>query len=104
MLDAVLIAFAASATDGSGPRQDALVVIDFADRNERCIVRIEGHGYEVSDGNWQLERHLQHLKRRDRGLLLEFSTNVPYRCVGGLMFLTQRLGLRIGCVAEPPPR
>lgn len=104
MLDAVLIAFAAFATDGSGPHRDALVAIDFAYRNERCTVRIEGHRYEVSDDNWQLGRHLQHLKRQDRDLRLEFSTNVPYRCVGGLIFLAQRLGLRIGFVSEPPPR
>ena len=103
MLDAVFI-LAAIATHGSGPRQEALVAIDFAYRNERCTVRIEGHRYEVSDGSWQLERHLQQLKRRDRGLRLEFSTNVPYRCVGGLIFLAQRLGLRIGFVSEPPPR
>ena len=40
---------------------------------------------------------------RGREARMIFDVNVPYRCVGGVIYELQRAGVRIGFAAEPPP-
>jgi biopolymer transport protein ExbD len=39
-----------------------------------------------------------------RGVRIEGNGDMPYRCIGGLIFTLQRAGIaRISFIAEPPP-
>jgi hypothetical protein len=66
-----------------------------------CEVRIEGRTYKAPGDGVRVGAHLASLKARERRARLVLGPDVPYRCVGGIIFDAQRLDLRFGFIAEP---
>lgn len=72
---------------------------------EACIARAAGQRFTLPDETERLEALLARIGREGGSILLSpDGSDVPYRCVGGIVFAAQRLGLRVGFVSEPPPR
>lgn len=68
-----------------------------------CSVRIEGRIYAAPRDEARIRAHLTALKTRNLRATIVAGIDVPYRCVGGVIYEAQRLELRFGFIAEPPP-
>jgi hypothetical protein len=72
---------------------------------ETCRIVIEGRPYSLPADEARIAAHLQSVKRRQRRARLVLTNpDTPYRCIGGLIYQAQRIGLALGFIAEQPPR
>lgn len=98
---ALLIPLLALAASAATDRPVGILVRDAG--AGRCSVRIEGRIYTTSRDGARIGAHLAALKARNLRATIVAHIDVPYRCVGGIIYEAQRLGLSVGFIAEPPP-
>ncbi|WP_069338963.1 hypothetical protein [Sphingobium yanoikuyae] len=69
---------------------------------QSCTARISDQSFDISDP--ALETTLKPFAERHMNVHLIGVTDVPYRCVGSLIYLMQRIGFpKIGFISEAPP-
>jgi len=96
-----VLAIAACAPTSEAPPTP--VIIGVTHSGDNCVIRIEDRTYSQHDLD-AIETHFRRLK--DHGRLVRLADQLgdtPWRCVGGVIFTGQRVGLTIGFTAEPPP-
>ena len=101
-----LLALTALDDPGARPEQaDTRAILAFAYSDGHCTVRLEDRDYRIPEDSERIEHHLSELKARNIGVTLDMTLedmSTPWRCVGGTIFLAQRLGIRVDFGAEPP--
>ena len=92
----IALALAAFEIATGTPAAQQPVAIVFAHRNDRCTARVGDEPYNLPQDEDRLQAHLQRLKLQNRSVLVVPTMDVPYRCVGPIVFAAQQMGLRIG--------
>ena len=83
---------------------DPVEVVVSVDADDRCKLTIGGETFDQERDSAGVRTALAALPRR-RSLLVTASPSpdeVPWRCVGGAIYMLQGLGRKVGFIAEPP--
>ena len=90
----------------SGERaEQRLAVIEVAiEAPDGCRVSIDGTSFSLPKEEKALLARLMLKAKSFPDADIKKDVSVPYKCVGGAIFLAQRAGFqRVGFIAEPPP-
>ena len=72
--------------------------------NHGCLVMLSAQPFRLPSDEQRLEDAFRRLAQGNAQVLVEAdNTLVPFKCVGYVVFLMQKVGLKSGFVAEPPP-
>ncbi len=81
-------------------------IFPYCDETGKAGVQIDGQRYETLDDPVTLKLLAARLGPANTPIHLrtDAQPDLPYRCIGGTIFLLQRMGYRrIEFIAEPPP-
>ena len=68
-----------------------------------CYASVEGNSFKLPDDAPRFKQRLKQLRKTWREASIVGGTDVPYRCVGGVIYIAQSAHFRkVGFVGEPP--
>lgn len=67
-----------------------------------CSVVLAGRAFSLPAQDAALAEAMQAVRAQGSVLTVRAGASTPYRCVGGVIFTAQRLGIAIGFTAAPP--